>query len=152
MLSKDYTHQGWMKHALNLISSSSEIKTEVPICALIVKNNELISYGFNEVEKKLNPTLHAEITAISKACETLNTWRLNDTVLYCTLEPCSMCTGAIINARIPKIIFGAYDKDFGTCGTKINLFHDLKKDVEVIGGILEEECSTLLKDFFNNLR
>ena len=141
------THQDWM---LQAISCASEIKNEVPVCAFILKDNILISKAVNQIEKLKDATAHAEILAIREASEKLGDWRLNDCVLYTTLEPCSMCAGAIINSRIKKVVFGAYDLDAGAGGSKINLFSDLGKEnqIEVIGGVLELEAGTLLKDFF----
>ncbi len=146
-----FSHQYWMNIAVDLAKSA---KTEVPIAALIVKENKLISQAVNQIEDMLDATAHAEILAIKKASDVLGDWRLTDVVLYSTLEPCSMCAGAIINSRISKVIFGAYDYDFGACGSKINLFFELKKDnqIEVIGGILEEECSVTIKNFFAGRR
>ncbi len=141
------THQYWMSKAIKF---ASEVKDEVPVCALIVKDNELISQTTNQIEKLKDATAHAEILAIRDASEKLADWRLNDCVLYITLEPCVMCTGAIFNSRISKVVFGAYDLNLGACGFKINLLNDLGKNdqVEVVGGILEIEASKLLKDFF----
>ncbi len=147
---KQFSHQYWMNEAINLTKSTT---TDIPIAAIIVKDDLLISRGVNEIEEKKNAVLHAEIVAIHEASKKLGDWRLNECVLYTTLEPCAMCTGAIINSRISKIVFGAYDLIQGACGSKINLFHDLEKNnIEVIGGILELECSGLLKEFFKKAR
>lgn len=147
---KEHSHQFWMNEAINLAKSTN---TDIPIAALIIKNNIVIGSGVNEIEKRKDATLHAEMIAIKKASENLNDWRLNDCILYTTLEPCAMCTGAIINSRIQKVIFGAYDLEQGTCGSKTNLPYDLEKNkIEIIGGILEIECSTLLKEFFKKTR
>lgn len=126
---------------------------EVPVGAIIVKNEEIISTGFNKRESLQNALAHAEIEAISKACDKLGSWRLLECDLYVTLEPCPMCTGAIINSRIQRVIFGAKDYKAGSCGSVINLF-DLPYNhkPELISGILEDECKTLLSDFFKNLR
>ncbi len=136
--------------AIDLAKSSN---IDVPIGAVIIKDNELISTGINQIEKEKDCTLHAEIIAIRSASKTLNDWRLNDCTLYSTLEPCSMCTGAIVNSRIKKVVFGAFDFVQGACGSKANLLNDLEKnDIEIISGILELECVTLLKDFFKKAR
>ncbi|MGN0503189.1 MAG: nucleoside deaminase [Ruminococcus sp.] len=126
---------------------------EVPVGAVIVRNNEIISKGRNRREKAKNALLHAEIEAIDNACKALGGWRLWNCELYVTLEPCPMCAGAIINAHIPKVYFGAYDFKNGSCGTITNLFempYNFKP--ECVGGIMADECSALLKDFFKKLR
>ena len=126
---------------------------EVPVGAVIVRNNEIISVGRNRREKEKNALLHAEIDAIDKACKALGGWRLWNCELYVTLEPCPMCAGAIINAHIPKVYFGAYDFKNGSCGTITNLFEmpfDFKP--ECTGGIMVDECTALIKDFFKKLR
>lgn len=126
---------------------------EVPVGAVIVRNNEIISRGRNRREKSKNALLHAEIEAINNACNSLGGWRLWNCELYVTLEPCPMCAGAIINAHIPKVYFGAYDFKNGSCGTITNLFempYNFKP--ECVGGIMADECSALLKDFFKKLR
>ena len=142
-----FDHKYWMLQAIDFVK---ETKSEVPVCALIVKENKLISKEVNKVESLNDCTAHAEILAIREASRKVNNWRLNDCVLYTTLEPCAMCAGAIINSRIKKVIFGAYDLNAGACGSKTNLFSDLDKEnqIEVIGGILELEAGQLLKDFF----
>ncbi len=132
------------------IDLAKKIKDDVPISALIVKDNVLISKGVNEIEILKDATAHAEILAIKEASKKLGDWRLNDCVLYTTLEPCAMCAGAIINSRIKTVVFGAYDLNAGACGSAVNLFSDLNMENQVgtIGGILELEASKLLKDFF----
>lgn len=128
-------------------------EAEVPIGAVITLNNEVIATGRNQRETKKSALWHAEIEAISKACTALGAWRLNQCVIYVTLEPCPMCAGAIINSRIARLVFGAYDQKAGSCGSIINLF-DLPYNhkPEVLGGILNDECSTLLSNFFKELR
>ena len=126
---------------------------EVPVGAVIVKENEIVAKGRNRREKAKNALLHAEIEAIDNACKALGGWRLWNCDLYVTLEPCPMCAGAIINAHIPKVYFGAYDFKNGSCGTVTNLFempYNFKP--ECVGGIMADECSALLKDFFKKLR
>lgn len=126
---------------------------EVPVGAVIVKDGEIISRGRNRREKEKNALLHAEIDAINKACKALGGWRLWNCEIYVTLEPCPMCAGAIINAHIPKVYFGAYDFKNGSCGTITNLFempYNFKPEYE--GGIMSEECAELLKSFFKKLR
>ena len=126
---------------------------EVPVGAVIVRENEIVAKGRNRREKAKNALLHAEIDAIDNACKALGGWRLWNCELYVTLEPCPMCAGAIINAHIPKVYFGAYDFKNGSCGTITNLFempYNFKP--ECVGGIMAAECSALLKDFFKKLR
>ena len=134
---KESSHGFWMACAIKL---AKEVKDEVPIAALIVKENKLISQAINKTEILKDPTAHAEMIAIRDASIILGDWRLNDCILYTTLEPCGMCAGAIINSRISKLVFGAYDLNKGACGKE--------NQVEIIGGILEIEASKLLKDFF----
>ncbi len=126
---------------------------EVPVGAVVTLGDEIISTGFNRRETGRNALFHAELDAIDKACEILGGWRLWQCELYVTLEPCPMCTGAVINARIPKVIFGAYDNKSGSCGSVINLFdYPYNHKAEIVGGVLEESCSALLSDFFKELR
>ena len=150
---RQFTHDYWMNEALNQIQNS-KLKTqnsEVPVCALIIKNNKLISIAMNQVETLIDATAHAEILAIKEASGVLSSWRLNECILYSTLEPCSMCMGAILNSRISKVIFGAYDLNAGTCGSALHLPKELNKhdQIEIIGGVLEIECGKVLKDFFS---
>ena len=126
---------------------------EVPVGAVITQNGKIISTGRNRREKSKNALLHAEIDAINNACKKLGGWRLWNCEIYVTLEPCPMCAGAIINAHIPKVFFGAYDFKNGACGTITNLFEmPFNFKPECLGGIMEEECSELLKSFFKRLR
>ena len=126
---------------------------EVPVGAVIVRNDEIVAKGRNRREKAKNALLHAEIEAIDNACKALGGWRLWNCELYVTLEPCPMCAGAIINAHIPKVYFGAYDFKNGSCGTITNLFEmQYNFKPECVGGIMADECSALLKDFFKKLR
>lgn len=146
-----HTHQYWMNEVIGIART---VKDEVPICALVVKDNELISCAVNKIETLIDSTAHAEIIAIREASKLLGDWRLNNCVLYSTLEPCAMCAGAIVNARISKVVFGAYDYNAGACGSMVNVFKDLNKSdqVEIIGGVLEIEASDLLKSFFVSKR
>lgn len=141
-----------MRKALEMAQEAFK-DDEVPVGAVIVRNNEIVSLGRNRREKEKNALLHAEIDAINKACKALGGWRLWNCEIYVTLEPCPMCAGAIINAHIPKVYFGAYDFKNGSCGTVTNLFEmPFNFKPECTGGILQEECAALLKDFFKNLR
>ncbi len=126
---------------------------EVPVGAVIVRNGEIISKAHNMREQKQNALSHAEIEAINIACEKLGSWRLDDCELYVTLEPCPMCTGAIINSRIKTVVFGAFDKMAGCMDSVINLCdYPLGNKPEIYAGICEDECSEILKKFFNKLR
>lgn len=127
---------------------------EVPVGAVIVKDNKIIAAAYNMKESLRDTTAHAEILAIKKASETLEGWRLIDCDMYVTLEPCVMCSGAIVQSRLNKVIFGAYDKRFGACRSLYNILDNgqLNHTVEVIEGIMEEECSGLLSEFFKKKR
>ena len=129
-------------------------KLEVPVGAVIVKDNKIISRGHNQKETKSDCTRHAEIIAIERACKKLNSWRLNDCIMYVTLEPCAMCAGAIIQSRIRKIYIGAMDQKTGCCGSVFNLFDDYKFNhhVEFKTGICKDKSEKLLKKFFKELR
>ncbi len=126
---------------------------EVPVGAVIVRNGEVVSVGRNRRETGKNALAHAEIEAIDLACKKLGGWRLWECEMYVTLEPCPMCTGAIINSRIRRLIYGASDYKAGSCGSVVNLF-DLPYNhkPEVVSGFMAEECSALLSDFFAELR
>ena len=142
----------FMEAALALAKQAGE-KGEIPVGAVIVKDGEIIATGKNCREEKQNALSHAEIEAINQACKKLGSWRLEDCELYVTLEPCPMCTGAIINARIKTVIFGAFDLRAGSMDSVINLCdYPYNHKPEIYGGICEEECSALLKDFFAELR
>lgn len=129
-------------------------KLEVPVGAVIVKGGKIIARAYNQKECKNDTTNHAEILAIKKASKKLNSWRLIDCDMYVTLEPCSMCAGALIQSRIRKVYIGAPDAKTGACGSVLNLLEDYKFNhvVEVENGILKDECESLLKDFFKKLR
>ena len=143
----------FMKEALKEAKKAYQ-KLEVPIGCVIVKDGKIISRGHNLKESKYDTTQHAEIIAIQKASKKLQSWRLLDCEMYVTLEPCSMCAGAIINSRIKKIYIGARDKKTGAVGSVLNLLEDYKFNhiVEVEKGILQEECEQILKTFFKELR
>ena len=129
-------------------------KLEIPVGAVIVKNGEIIARAHNIKEEKKDTTKHAEILAIQKASKKLGTWRLNDCEIYVTLEPCPMCAGAIIQARLKKIYIGTMDEKTGACGSVLNLLEDYKFNhtVEVENGIMKQECESMLKEFFVKLR
>ena len=143
----------FMKQALKEAKKAYE-KLEVPVGAVIVKDGKIIARAHNLKETKTDTTKHAEILAIQKASKKLESWRLLDCEMYITLEPCSMCAGAIINSRINKIYIGALDEKTGAAGSVLNLFEDYKFNhkVEVEKGVMQEECENILKDFFKMLR
>ena len=142
----------FMQEAIKLAKMASE-EGEVPVGAVIVKDGKIVARGKNEREKKQNALSHAEIEAINNACKVLNSWRLQDCELYVTLEPCPMCTGAIINARIKTLVFGAYDSKAGSIDSVINLCdYPYNHKPEIYGGICEDECLEVLKDFFKKMR
>ena len=118
--------------------------------AIIIKNNQIIGRGYNQIELLKDPTAHAEMLSITSAANTLGDWRLNDCYLYVTKEPCPMCSGAIINARIKMIIFGCYDEETGCCGSLYQLCGDprFKTKIAVKGGVLENDSLSLIQDFF----
>ena len=129
-------------------------KAEVPVGAIIVKNNKIISRAYNLKETKKDTTCHAELLAIQKASKKLQQWRLEDCEMYVTLEPCSMCAGALIQARIKKVFIGTMDYKTGACGSVFNLLEDytFNHKVEYETGILKEECEKILQEFFKELR
>ena len=128
-------------------------KNEIPVGGVIVKDDVIVAKAHNLREINNLVTSHAEILAITKANKKLNSWRLDDCDIYVTLEPCSMCSGAIIQSRIKNLYFGAYDKKAGACGSVLDLFsYPFNHKVNVVGGILEDECKKLLQDFFKTLR
>ncbi|MGE6261337.1 tRNA adenosine(34) deaminase TadA [Heyndrickxia sporothermodurans] len=135
-------------------AKKAEAKNEVPIGAVIVLNGEVIASSHNLRESSQIAITHAEILAIQEACEKVGSWRLEEAVLYVTLEPCPMCSGAIILSRIKKVVYGASDPKAGCAGTLMNLLNDprFNHQSEVVSGILETECSTLLSDFFKSIR
>lgn len=143
----------FMKEALRLAKIAYK-KDEVPVGAVIVKDNKIIAKAYNKRQKSQDATLHAEIIAIKKACKKLHTFRLNDCMLFVTLEPCAMCSGAIINARVGTVVFGAYDPKYGCCGSIYNLPEDNRFNhrAKVIGGVMEKECRELLTQFFESKR
>ena len=145
--------QHWMQTAIKLAQKAEELG-EVPVGAIIIKDNDLISEGFNQPISQHDPTSHAEIMALRTAAQKLENYRLPDTTLYVTLEPCAMCAGAIIHARVERVVFGAYDPKGGAAGSVFEILgtDQLNHKVEVIGGILEEECANLLKAFFKSRR
>jgi tRNA(adenine34) deaminase len=143
----------YMKEALKEAKKAFD-KEEIPVGAIIVKDGKIIARAHNVKETKLDATSHAEILAIQKACKKIGAWRLLDCDMYVTLEPCSMCAGALINARIRKLYIGTNDEKTGACGSKLNLLEDytFNHKVEIERDICQEECEKILKDFFKVLR
>ena len=140
-----------------VISLASEVKSsgDVPVGALIVnETGEILSVGKNEREKDNDPIAHAEIVAIRKASEKIDSWRLDNLTLIVTLEPCVMCAGAILQSRIKRLVFGAFDQKAGAVGSSLDVIRDVRalSKVEVVSGVLEEECAKLLTDFFATKR
>ena len=142
----------FMREALILAQEASDAG-EVPVGCVIVRGGEVVGRGRNRREEGKNALAHAEIEAINDACRNLGGWRLWDCTLYVTLEPCPMCAGAIVNARIPRVVFGASDKKCGACGSVCDLFSmAFNHHPTVETGVLEEEATALLTEFFKNLR
>ena len=143
----------YMKEALKEAKKAYD-KLEIPVGAIIVKDGKIIARAHNNKEEKNDTTKHAEIIAIQKASKKLNSWRLTDCEMYVTLEPCSMCAGALIQARIKKVYIGTMDEKTGACGSVLNLLEDYKFNhkVEVERGICKNDCEKILKDFFKELR
>ena len=138
-----------MHHALRLASEAAE-HHDVPIGAVVVRNGEIIGRGSNRTVRDQDPTAHAEIIAIREAARTLGTWRLEGAELFVTLEPCSMCAGAIVLARLDRVTFGAWDEKAGMAGSVGDLLRHprLNHRPEVVGGVMAEECGSLLREFF----
>jgi tRNA(adenine34) deaminase len=139
------------------IAIANEVKSsgDVPVGALIVNEvGEIVSLGKNEREKDNDPTAHAEILAIRRAGEKLGSWRLDDLTLIVTLEPCVMCAGAILQSRLKRLVFGAFDQKAGAVGSSLDVIRDVRalSKVEVVSGVLESECAKLLTDFFATKR
>lgn len=142
----------YMKAALRLAQKAAE-EGEVPVGAVVVCEGKIVGRGRNRRESKKNALHHAEIEAIEKACKKLGGWRLHKCDLYVTLEPCPMCAGAVINARIKTVYYGAADPKAGSCGTLVNLFElPYNHKPDVVSGLMEEACAAVLRDFFRSLR
>lgn len=143
----------FMNEALIEARKAYDIK-EVPIGAVIVRNGEIVGRGYNQKETLKDATLHAEISAIKDACKNLGGWRLPGCTIYVTLEPCAMCAGALVNARVERLVIGAPDYKTGACGSVLNIVQmdELNHQIDVRLGVLQDECSNLLKEFFVELR
>ena len=145
-------HEEYMRQALELAWEAAAAG-EVPVGCVIVQKGRVVGRGRNRREENQRTASHAEMEAIAQANDALGTWRLDDCALYVTLEPCPMCAGAIINARIPRVYYGARDSAMGACGGVLNLFmEDFPNRPALVGGILEEECRKVLAEFFQALR
>lgn len=145
-------HEQYMRQALALAREAG-LAGEVPVGCVIVRDGQIVGRGRNRREERHSTLSHAETEAIAQANAALHSWRLEDCALYVTLEPCPMCAGAILNARIPKVYFGARDRAMGACGGVLNLFmEDFPHRPALVGGILEGECRAVLGEFFRQLR
>lgn len=143
------TDEDWMRHALSLAHKAAELG-EVPVGAVLVKDGQLVSEGWNQPIVQHDPTAHAEIMAIRAAAQQLKNYRLPGTTLYITIEPCSMCAGAIIHSRISRVVFGASEPRAGAVGSAINLLQNAQfnHQTDMTSGVLSEECGQVLKNFF----
>jgi len=142
-----------MRAALREAEAAAE-RDEVPVGAVIVHGGRIVGRGHNQREMLKDPTAHAEMIAITQAAAALEDWRLEETTLYVTLEPCLMCAGAIVNARIPRVVFGAHDPRAGACGSlyQVGLDTRLNHRFDVVGGVLARECAAILQAFFERKR
>ena len=146
------THEDYMNQALTLAREAAA-HGEVPVGCVIVRDGKIIGRGRNRREEKQAVSSHAEMEAMAQANEALGSWRLEDCDLYVTLEPCPMCAGAILNARVRRVFSGARDRAMGACGGVLNLFmEDFPHHPQLVGGILAEDCQTVLSAFFKELR
>ncbi|MBI3006542.1 MAG: nucleoside deaminase [Ignavibacteriales bacterium] len=146
-------HEQWMKQALRE-AEKAVAEDEVPVGAVVVHDGKVIGRGYNQIEKLQDPTAHAEMIALTAAANHLESRRLEDCTMYVTLEPCPMCAGALVLARIPTLVFAAFDPKAGACGTLMNIPQDkrLNHTVNVISGICDRESEELLKGFFGRIR
>lgn len=145
-------HEEYMRQALDLAREAAAAG-EVPVGCVIVRDGAVVGRGRNRREERQAAWSHAEMEAMAEANRTLGTWRLDGCTLYVTLEPCPMCAGAILNARIPKVFYGARDSAFGACGGVTNLFMEqFPHRPALVGGILAEDCQAVLAEFFEKLR
>lgn len=146
-------HETYMRTALEAAREAARLG-EIPVGACIVRDGEILSVGYNTRESERDPLGHAEINAIRQACQRLGSWRLDGCVLYVTLEPCPMCAGAIVQARIPRVVIGSMNAKAGCAGSVLNILKEpgFNHQVKVETGILGEECSCLMTDFFKELR
>jgi tRNA(adenine34) deaminase len=150
---KKANHNLYMQEALKE-AERALADDEVPVGAVIVHNGRIIGRAHNQKERLHDPTAHAEMIAITQAAEALGSWRLAKAVMYVTLEPCPMCAGALVQARLPVLVYGAKDPKAGACGSLFNIVQDkrLNHQIEIIPGIMEDECRIILKEFFTKQR
>ena len=148
-----HPHDFWMRSALDQARCAAD-QQEVPVGAVIVRGDRIVAEGHNQRESLKDPTAHAEMIAITQASEALGSWRLLDCALYVTLEPCPMCAGAIVQARIPTVIFGTSDPKSGACSTLYQITSDVRLNHQavVMGGVMEDQCRSLLQEFFRRQR
>lgn len=147
------TDRYWMARAMARAEHARE-QGEVPVGAVLVAGGDVVGSGTNAIEARQDATAHAEMLALRQAAEVLGTRRLSDTTLYVTLEPCAMCAGALVLARVTRLVFGAWDPKGGACGTLRNVVEDprLNHRCQVLGGVMERECAAQLREFFARLR
>ncbi|MFN5447118.1 MAG: tRNA adenosine(34) deaminase TadA [bacterium] len=145
--------EAFMRMALNA-AAEAKLAGEVPVGAVVVKDGEVISIGYNQPIGRHDPTAHAEIAALRTAAQAVGNYRLVDCTVYVTLEPCVMCAGAMMHARLARVVFGASDPKTGACGSVVNLFAEkkLNHQTHVVGGVLAEECGAMLSTFFSERR
>lgn len=151
---EQFSDEALMRQAFRQAEFAYEAE-EVPIgCVIADAHGKIIGKGYNQVERLKDPTAHAEILAITAACQTLDNWRLEDCTLYVTLEPCPMCAGAILNSRIGRVVYGAPDQRFGACGTRSDVLsgNALNREVPVVGGLMAEEGLGIIRAFFQEMR
>lgn len=150
---KSNIDEKYMRIALKEAQNAA-ILDEVPVGAVIVKDGKILSKGHNLREKSNDPTSHAEINAIRKACKKLNSWRLEGATIYVTIEPCSMCAGTLLQCRIGRIVYGALDPKGGAIESSLELFNakNINHHPEILGGVLKEECSKLISSYFKSKR
>lgn len=150
---KPITDTDWMRRALVLAQRAAE-EGEVPVGALVVVDNEIVGEGWNRPIASSDPTAHAEIVALRAGSAAMRNYRLSKATLYATLEPCAMCMGAVLNARVARVVFGAWDAKAGACGSVIDLPREprLGQSVDVFGGVCSEEAAALLRQFFESRR
>ena len=146
-------HSVWMQWAVKEAEKALS-RDEVPVGAVVVHENRIVGRGYNQTENLQDPTAHAEMIAISAAADTLHCWRLDGCTLYVTLEPCAMCAGAVVLARIQRLVFGAFDPKAGACGSLRNIVQDdrLNHRVELVSGVMAEQSGAMLGQFFKRLR
>ena len=146
-------HDRWMRAALNQARAAFDAD-EVPVGAVIVHNERVIGEGYNQRESLNDPTAHAEMIAITQAAESIHSWRLLECTLYVTLEPCAMCAGAIVQSRLPRVVYGTKDPKGGACDSLFQITSDIRLNHQavVLGGVLQEECGMLLQEFFRKQR